>query len=84
MEWYNPQKYHKKLNKKDSTFGVYKVDVGKWIAWKDNANENEDPNDELNELMKLYKKERSESKHLHEKRKEELQKKIKELSAAGE
>ena len=65
----------KELNKKDPTFGVYKIDLGKWIAWKDNAEENEDPNDELNELMKLYKKERSESKLLHEKRKEELKKK---------
>lgn len=64
----------KELNKKDPTFGVYKVDVGKWIAWKDNAKEGEDPNDELNELMKYYKNERSESKLLHEKRKEELQK----------
>ena len=33
----------KELNKKDPTFGVYKVDVGKWIAWKDNAKEGEDP-----------------------------------------
>lgn len=68
----------KELNKKDPTFGVYKVDVGKWIAWKDNAKEDEDPNDELNELMQLYKKGRSESKLLHEKRKEELQKRKKE------
>ena len=65
----------KELNEKDPTFGVYKVDVGKWIAWKDNVKEGEDPNDELNELMKLYKKERSESKLIHEKRKQELQKK---------
>lgn len=63
------------LHKKDPTFGVYKVEVGKWIAWSDNQNKDLDPNDELNELMREYKKERSESKMLHEKRKDELKNK---------
>ena len=62
----------KKLNKKDPSFDVYKVSVGEWIAWKDNCDVNEDPRNELNELMMNYNKERDESKTLHEKRKEQL------------
>ena len=60
----------KEIHAKDSTFGVYVVDVGKWIAWSDD--QNVDANSSLNELMELYKEERSNSKLLHEKRKEEL------------
>ena len=35
----------------------------------------EDPNDKLNELMKIYKEERSKSKLLHEKEKKNYKKK---------
>ena len=64
----------KKLNEKDPSFGVYKVSVGKWIAWKDNCKVDEDPNEELNELMMYYNEERNKSKILHERRKEQLKK----------
>lgn len=62
----------KELSKVDSTFGVYIVEVGKWIAWLDGTDNNADANDELNKLMKLYKKERVQANINYEKRKETL------------
>jgi len=62
----------KELHKIDSTYGVYTVEVGKWIAWLDDQKSNLDANDELNNLMKVYKKERSESNVNYEKRKERM------------
>ena len=62
----------KELHKQDSTYGVYVVEVGKWIAWLDDQKSNLDANNELNKLMKLYKKERSDANSNYEKRKERM------------
>ena len=62
----------KELSVIDSTFGVYVVEVGKWIAWLDGKDNKADANDELNKLMKLYKKERVQANINYEKRKEQL------------
>ena len=62
----------KELHKIDSTYGVYIVEVGKWIAWLDDQKSNLDANDELNNLMKIYKKERSDANVSYEKRKERM------------
>jgi|SaaInlStandDraft_6_1057023.scaffolds.fasta_scaffold04416_6 hypothetical protein len=59
----------KELHKIDSTYGVYVVEVGKWIAWLDDQKSNVDANSELNKLMKVYKKERSSADTNYENRK---------------
>ena len=45
------------------------IEVGKWIAYKDDFKEGDNLNDELNELMKLYLDERKVANENHEKRK---------------
>ncbi len=62
----------KQLSQIDSTYGVYTVEVGKWIAWSDKKNDDRDLNDLLNKLMELYLNERAESIKKYEKRKEDL------------
>ena len=63
------------LNKNDPNFSVYKVEVGKWVAWLDNKDSNLNANDELNKLMKFYKKDRNEARLNHSKRVDRLKKK---------
>jgi hypothetical protein len=69
----------KELHKIDSTYGVYVIEVGKWIAWLDDQKSKLDANNELNRLMKVYKKERSNANIVYEKRKNRM-KSSKEIS----
>ena len=62
----------KQLSQIDSIYGVYTVEVGKWIAWSDKKNDDRDLNDLLNNLMKIYLNERANSIKRYEKRKEDL------------
>ena len=59
----------KKFHKKEKDFPIFVIEVGKWIAYKDDFKEGDDLNDELNELMKLYLDERKVANENHEKRK---------------
>ena len=68
----------KELHKIDSTYGVYIVEVGKWISWLDDQKSNVDANDELNKLMKVYKKERSNANANYENRKTRMKESKKE------
>tara|TARA_B100001093_G_scaffold126213_1_gene118798 strand:- start:10988 stop:11896 length:909 start_codon:yes stop_codon:yes gene_type:complete len=58
-----------KFHKKEKDFPIFAIEVGKWIAYKDDFKEGDDLNDELNELMKLYLDERKVANENHEKRK---------------
>ena len=55
--------------KKKKIFQFFVIEVGKWIAYKDDLKEGDDLNDELNKLMKLYLDERKEANESHERRK---------------
>ena len=68
----------KELHKIDSTYGVYVVEVGKWISWLDDQKSDLNANDELNKLMIVYKKERVNADVNYEKRKDRLKKSKKE------
>ena len=58
-----------KFHKKEKDFPIFVIEVGKWIAYKDDFKEGDNLNDELNELMKLYLDERKIANENHEKRK---------------
>jgi hypothetical protein len=60
----------KKFHEKEKDFPVFAIEVGKWIAYRDDFKEGDDLNNELNELMRLYLDERKEANENHEKRKE--------------
>ena len=60
----------KKFHEKEKDFRIFVIEVGKWIAYKDDFKEGDDLNDELNKLMKLYLDERKEANESHERRKE--------------
>ena len=60
----------KKFHEKEKDFPIFVIEVGKWIAYKDDLKEGDDLNDELNKLMKLYLDERKEANESHERRKE--------------
>ena len=59
----------RKFHKKEKDFPIFAIEVGKWIAYKDDFKDGDDLNDELNELMKLYLDERKVANENHEKRK---------------
>jgi hypothetical protein len=59
----------RKFHKKEKDFRIFTIEVGKWIAYKDDEKEGDNLNDELNELMKLYLDERKVANENHEKRK---------------
>ena len=59
----------RKFHKKEKDFPIFSIEVGKWIAYKDDSKEGDNLNDELNELMKLYLDERKVANENHEKRK---------------
>jgi hypothetical protein len=59
----------KKFHDKEKDFPIFAIEVGKWIAYKDDFKEGDDLNSELNELMKLYLEERKEANESHERRK---------------
>ena len=59
----------KKFHEKEKDFPVFAIEVGKWIAYRDDFKEGDDLNGELNELMRLYLDERKEANETHERRK---------------
>jgi hypothetical protein len=69
----------KRLNKNDPNFNVFVADVGQWLPWDPSPDEVEEQSypegtkegDALNELMRAYKKNATESRELFEKEKEQ-------------
>jgi len=74
-DYESAEKRAKHLRNVDKIFNVYIGEVGKWLAFCDNAeyaNEEDYANKELNKLMKNYKEEQEKASTYHEERKQTM------------